>query len=101
MSDTATRNKVLLELRENKKLMREIVKLLQKQNGGDQSETIPEFCRSERISKGFFYELEKQNRAPDTMDLANGARRITPEAKQRWRRAREAETAAKKIVADK
>jgi hypothetical protein len=98
MSSIATNNKVLLELRETKKLMKLIVKHLQQQKG-DQSDTIEEFCLSEKISRAFFYILEEQNRAPDTMDLANGARRITPEAKQRWRREREAETAAKKLAA--
>jgi hypothetical protein len=97
LSKVATHNKLLLELREHKKLMKQIVKLLLEQNG-DQSQTLDEFCQSEKISRSFYYVLEEQNRAPDTMDLANGARRISPEARQRWRREREAETASKKIA---
>jgi hypothetical protein len=55
--------------------------------------TIPEFCALEKISRVFFYELAKRGKAPLTY-YAGAARRITPEAHQEWRRAREAESRA-------
>jgi predicted DNA-binding transcriptional regulator AlpA len=60
---------------------------------GELSLTIPEFCAAEGISRAFFYELKKQGRAPRTMRHGDGCVRISPEARQDWRRAQEAATA--------
>ena len=54
------------------------------------AQTIPEFCRSNRISKATFYNLDKIGKAPKTIKL--GAKRIiSKEASARWRAEREAE----------
>jgi hypothetical protein len=93
-SDTATRNAVLLQLREHRKLLRDIVRLLQRQTDPNATLTVADFCAGERISRAYFYQLQKQGRGPRLMKLANGAVRITAEARRAWRREREAESAA-------
>jgi hypothetical protein len=60
----------------------------------DQSQTIPEFCSAERISRAFYYEMKKAGRAPREMRHARGCIRISPEACRDWRRDRERETQA-------
>ena len=62
------------------------------ESDAEHSQTIPEFCASERISRAFYYELQKQNRGPRTMHHADGCVRISPEARRDWRREREYET---------
>jgi hypothetical protein len=52
------------------------------------SETIPEFCKSERISRSEYYVMRREGWGPDEMHVGRLIR-ITPEAKQRWRRERE------------
>ena len=52
--------------------------------------TIQDFCRLERISRRFFYDLEERGLAPPTYSLGVN-RRITPQAHARWRAQREAE----------
>jgi hypothetical protein len=93
MSNIATNNKVLLQLAEHRKLMREIVRLLQKQTDPNATLTVSDFCVGEKISRAYFYDLQKHGRGPRLMRLANGAVRISAEARREWRRAREAETA--------
>jgi predicted DNA-binding transcriptional regulator AlpA len=54
--------------------------------------TIPEFCRSHRISKSFLYKLAAQGKAPPICKV--GARSlITAEAAAEWRRSLEREAA--------
>jgi hypothetical protein len=57
------------------------------------SMTIEEWAKSHRFSRGFFYVLDKQGRAPRTLKIGV-ARRITAESDAEWVRAREAEQAA-------
>jgi hypothetical protein len=52
--------------------------------------TIDEFCALEKISRAFFYKLDRQGKAPRTY-RAGVTRRITPEMHDEWRRAREAD----------
>jgi hypothetical protein len=54
------------------------------------SRTIPEFCAMERVSRGTFYNWEKQGKAPRTYNVGP-IRRITPDAHAEWRREREAD----------
>lgn len=54
--------------------------------------TIDEFCAVERISRTFYYKLEKSGIGPRTMKVG-ACRRISPEAHAEWRRAREAAAA--------
>ncbi len=56
----------------------------------DESFTINEFCRAEKISRAYFYKLKKQGRGPRLM----ATNRITQQARRDWQRAREAEAAA-------
>jgi hypothetical protein len=57
------------------------------------ADTVREFCRRHRISLSFYYKLRAAGLAPDAMKL--GARvLITREAQRRWRREREAASAA-------
>jgi hypothetical protein len=56
------------------------------------SETIDEFCKSERISRRHYYYLKTMGKGPREMRLGRIVR-ITPEAKADWRREREAESA--------
>lgn len=55
------------------------------------SMTIDEWAKCHRVSRGFFYILEKQGKAPRTWN-AGRCRRITDEANAEWVRAREAES---------
>ena len=59
-----------------------------------QSQTIPEFCSAERISRAFYYEMRKAGRGPREMRHADGCVRVSPEARLDWRRDRERETQA-------
>jgi hypothetical protein len=52
------------------------------------TETIPEFCVSEGISRSQYYAMRREGWGPDEMHVGRLVR-ITPEAKQRWRRERE------------
>jgi hypothetical protein len=102
MSDTATRNKVLLQLREHRKLMRRILARLDEQQDADASFTVEQFCRKEGLSRDTFYELLKQGRGPVVMrvgDPIRGAIRITAQARWDWQRAREAEAIAAQTAA--
>jgi hypothetical protein len=96
MSSIATNNKVLLELRENKKLMKRIVRLLEEREG-DASLSVDDFCRKEGFSHDTFYELLKDGRGPVIIrigDPVKGQIRITAQARWDWQRARETETRA-------
>jgi hypothetical protein len=73
-----------------KKLVTRLLHLLDQEAGAEQSQTIPEFCRSEKISRAFFYQLQKAGRGPRTMRHADGCIRISPEARKDWRREAEA-----------
>jgi hypothetical protein len=52
------------------------------------TETIVEFCVSENISRSQYYVMRREGWGPDEMYVGRIVR-ITPEAKQRWRRERE------------
>jgi len=52
--------------------------------------TIADFCKSEKISRAFYYKLQREGKAPRTFHLGAMVR-ITPEAVREWRAAREAE----------
>jgi len=56
------------------------------------SKTIEQWAKSHGFSRGFFYILREQGRAPRTMKI-NACRRISDESDAEWVRAREAETA--------
>jgi hypothetical protein len=58
------------------------------------ADTIPVFCKKNRISGAFYYKLKLQGKTPDEMWLGN-KRLISREARQRWRAEREAEAKAK------
>ena len=73
-----------------KKLVTRLLHLLDQEAGAEQSQTIPEFCRSEKINRAFFYQLQKTGRGPRTMRHADGCIRISPEARTDWRREAEA-----------
>jgi hypothetical protein len=64
------------------------------ESAADQSQTIPQFCSSEGISRAFYYELKKAGKGPREMRHADGCIRISPEARRDWRGERERETAA-------
>ena len=57
--------------------------------------TIPSFCRSNAISPAKYFELKRDGRGPREIELDRRIL-ITPEAEQEWRRAREAETQARR-----
>jgi hypothetical protein len=57
----------------------------------DHSLTLPEFCESERISLAFYYKLKRLGLGPREMVIGR-AKRISPEARAEWRRAREKQT---------
>jgi excisionase family DNA binding protein len=57
----------------------------------DESFTIDEFCKAEKISRSFFYKLESQGKAPKTYTIGR-TRRISLDARKAWRTAREAES---------
>ena len=54
----------------------------------EQSFTIDEFCKLERICRATYYNLDKRGEGPDTI-LVGSRRRITSEARRRWHRKRE------------
>jgi hypothetical protein len=58
----------------------------------DESFTINEFCAAEKISRNFFYKLKLQGKAPRTYAVGS-AQRISREAYNSWRTARETESA--------
>lgn len=61
-------------------------------NPPDQSYTVDEFCKAERISRFALYDFWKQGRGPTY--YLNGRRRIiTYKARLEWQTAREAEVA--------
>jgi predicted DNA-binding transcriptional regulator AlpA len=51
--------------------------------------TIPEFCRRNSISRAFYYELRKQSLTPREVRDLGRVVRITIEAENEWRAARE------------
>jgi predicted DNA-binding transcriptional regulator AlpA len=52
--------------------------------------TIADFCRSEKISRAFYYKLQRTGQGPKTFNIGAMVR-ITPDAVRQWRAAREAE----------
>ena len=54
------------------------------------SYTIDEFCEAERISRGMFYKLRRQGKAPRLFNVGASVR-ISPEARREWRQRLEAE----------
>jgi hypothetical protein len=50
------------------------------------SHTKAEFCALEKISRAYYYKLRRAGDGPDEMDTG----RISPEARERWHREREA-----------
>ena len=60
----------------------------------NQSLTITEFCKLERISRSKLYQLWSAGRGPAYYCIGNGThRRITGEARREWHRQLEAEAA--------
>jgi len=57
------------------------------------ADSVQEFCRRHRISLSFYYKLKGQGLTPDEMRLGTRVL-ITREAQRRWRRQREAASAA-------
>jgi hypothetical protein len=58
----------------------------------DESQTIKEFCAAEKLSRTMLYKLWAQGKGPRWFNIGT-TRRISHEARQDWRRAREAEAA--------
>jgi len=54
----------------------------------DDSLTVPEFCRAEKISRSFYYKLRRLGLGPDEMSILTAVR-ISAKARDRWRRKRE------------
>ncbi len=54
----------------------------------DQSLTIDEFCKSEKISRAHYFNLRDRGEAPREMRIGRCVR-ISPEARAAWRRERE------------
>jgi len=52
------------------------------------SQTISEFCRSEKISRAKYFQLRREGKGPKEMRDLKWVR-ISPEAKLEWRRERE------------
>jgi hypothetical protein len=50
--------------------------------------SIKQFCDRHSISEAFYYELRKEGKGPDTMDV-DGRVLISNEAAARWRAERE------------
>jgi hypothetical protein len=59
----------------------------------DPSYTVIEFCRAERMSRGMFYKLQAQGKAPRIYYVGNSPR-ISHEARIEWRQQLEAEAAS-------
>ena len=59
----------------------------------ESSQTIDEFCTSERISRSQYYVMRAEGWGPAEMWIG-AAVRISPEARRAWRREREAAAAA-------
>ena len=59
----------------------------------DESLTIAEFCAAEKISRSMLAKLWSQGKGPRWFHVGT-KRLISHEARQEWRRAREAEAAA-------
>lgn len=57
--------------------------------------TIDEFCTAHGFCRSVFYKLKRQGRAPRLMKISDNRVAISREAAEEWRRAREAEAAAK------
>ena len=89
---TRTQPDLVAEVSALKGLVRRLLRIVERDP--EASQTIPEFCASEGISKAFYYELQKAGRGPRVMRHADGCVRISPEARREWRAEREAETAA-------
>jgi hypothetical protein len=73
-----------------KRLMSKLLKIAERDPEG--SQTIPQFCASEAISRAFYYDLKKVGRGPREMRHGDGCVRISAEARRDWRLEREAET---------
>jgi hypothetical protein len=54
----------------------------------DHSQTILEFCISERISRAKYFQLKAEGRGPREMRIGKLVR-ISPEARRDWRRSLE------------
>jgi hypothetical protein len=57
------------------------------------SYTITEFCRRNRISRGTFYNLKREGKAPRLMLIGAYEQRVSAAAELDWQRDREAEFA--------
>ena len=55
--------------------------------------TREEFCRSHRISRSKYYELNKEGRTPDEM-VVDGRHLVSNEAAARWRKQQERKATA-------
>jgi hypothetical protein len=60
----------------------------------DPSMKISEFCEAERVSRSMLYKLWSQGIGPDYFEIGS-TKRISPEARLAWRRAREAAAKAR------
>ena len=59
-------------------------------------DTVPVFCKKNRISVAFYYKLKLQGKTPRELHLGN-RRLISRESAEQWRREREAETAVRAV----
>jgi predicted DNA-binding transcriptional regulator AlpA len=62
------------------------------------SKSILQWCEARGISRGMFYILDRQGKAPRTFNIGR-LRRISDAADLEWERAREAERAAAEAAA--
>jgi hypothetical protein len=61
--------------------------------------TIPGFCAANAISPSKYHDLKRRGLGPEELDI-DGMIRITEEANQAWRAARQAESGKAKQLAD-
>jgi hypothetical protein len=62
----------------------------------DDSLTISEFCRAEKVCRATFYNLKKAGKGPRLMKVGSHYR-ISPQARADWRLAREADAATEPV----
>jgi hypothetical protein len=61
--------------------------------GGDGLLTIDQFCTAEQVSRAQYYVMQREGWGPDLMWVGTSVR-ISPEARAKWRREREAAAAS-------
>jgi hypothetical protein len=71
----------------------EYERLLEAAEAGDDSLTIEEFCRAEKVSRSTYYVMRDEKWGPTEMRVGDSVR-ISAQARRQWRKEREAAAAA-------